>query len=227
MTIGLLIYFMRQRTIWALLSFPVLFTLFVGQVDLLFALVILWIGPLAIPLLLAKPQVGFVVAPWLIRAFGWRGLWKAAIGGVLTLAVCFIIRPTWIFDWLSNTPSLAHYSVRDSSLFFILTAPQKIVLPFLAGLALIVALFIPRRRRWALTSLFQPLSNIYSVSMLAVRFGPLQFGLSWIAFALTGGDIYSGAPMFLVALSLLFMRTPKLRVKRVFENRLGGSRIRG
>src|SRR5262245_22860376 len=56
-----------KRTLWAALSFPVWFNLFVGQVDLPLALLASLIGPWSLPLMLIKPQVGFVVAPWIVR----------------------------------------------------------------------------------------------------------------------------------------------------------------
>jgi len=204
-SIGLVIYFMRWRSIWALLSFTVLFGLFVGQVDLPFTFLVMLIGPLAAPLIIAKLPIGFVVGPWLIRTFGWRGIIKSCVSGGLFLLLCFIVRPTWLGEWITALRGFGDYTVRDSSIFFLFTVQEKPLSFILAGVAFIAALFIKdQRRSAALTSIFQPYSNIYSASMVSRWFGPIEFVISWIVCFLTGGYIFHGAPMFLVVIPLLF-----------------------
>src|SRR5438128_2267731 len=90
--LGLLWKVVGRRSIWPLLSFPVLFNLFVGQTDLPLGLLGAAMGPWALPLLLIKPQVGFVVVPWMARHTRWRQLvWPGALAAAF-LAVCFALR---------------------------------------------------------------------------------------------------------------------------------------
>ena len=79
---------LRKRAVWALLSFPILFSLFVGQVDLPLALTIGAV-PWLLPLAMIKPQVGLIMAPWLLRRFSKQDWLRAiALGGAF-LALSF------------------------------------------------------------------------------------------------------------------------------------------
>ncbi len=197
-----------RRALWALLAFPVWFDLFVGQVDLLLALVSAAIGPWALPLLLAKPQVGFVIAPWLL----WesrnkpRLLLKIALLSAGFLAFSFFIRPTWLREWLAAVPTLTEYSCRDSNIYWLVPLPYK---EAALGVGMILALLLflspwvkNRRTSWTLQHIFAPLTNIYSSAVLFEWIGPLEAGLSWAAILWAGG-IHGGAPMFIMAVAIL------------------------
>jgi len=198
---------LRRRSVWALLSFPVLFTLFVGQVDLALALAIPLGAPWTLALALAKPQVGFVVVPWLLRKLDRKGWVRAAASGAAFLALCFILRPGWVGEWMARQPGLSTYSVHTSSLLWL--APDqgslRSTLTIVLGLLALIPGFLLREKRdsWAVLQAFQPLTNIYSASVLAEWFGPLELGLSWVAVALAGGNIHAGMPMFLIPLAIL------------------------
>jgi len=198
---------MGRRAGWALLSFPVLFTLFVGQIDLLLALVIPLGAPWTLALGLAKPQVGFVVLPWLLVRLDKKGWIKAIAGGAVLLAICFILRPGWLFEWLQSQPGLVYYQTRASNLNWLVPNEGSLRATFSLALALLVLaagfLLCQKCDSWTVLQLFQPLSNIYSVSVLAEWFGPLEVVLSWAAVVLVGGNIHGGMPMFLVALGIL------------------------
>jgi glucose/arabinose dehydrogenase len=215
-----------RRAGWALLSFPVLFTLYVGQVDLFLALAAAVFGPLAFPLLLGKPQIAFVTVPWLlfhrmeregqegqssgagIRA--WIGTRRiAGIAAALgMLLFCFWLRPGWFAEWRAAAPPLAGYASHDSNLYRLV--PDRIP-PALVGAVSLVALALGawlRRRRdsWAVLHLVTPVTNVYSAAVLAAWFGPLEMLVSWAAFLTVAGDVHQGAPMYLVALALLLRR---------------------
>ena len=193
------------KCIWALLSFPVCFGLFVGQVDLLLTLLMVSIGPWALPLLIIKPQVGFVVAPWFIRRLNRIQLLIIALITVAFLGICFLIRPGWLIEWLNVIPAVISYAKRDSNLYWFISQSFK-------GLALIIGMIIvlplgflvkDRGISYTVLHLFSPLSNIYSASVLAEWIGPVEVLLSWIAVIIVG-NIHSGAPLFVIGLSILF-----------------------
>jgi hypothetical protein len=210
---------LRRRMIWPLLSFPVLFTLFVGQLDMALALGIAAV-PWLLPLALVKPQVGFVIAPWLLRRFSRRDWLRALALGTGFLALCFALRPGWVGEWLAAQPQVGDYSVRASNLFY-LVPPQAMDL----RVTLMLALALPalgaafwlgqRRASWAVAHLLAPLSNIYSPAVLAEWIGPLEMGLSYLPVIVTGGQIHAGMPMYVIGLALL--------VRAVLEKRRAAS----
>jgi hypothetical protein len=193
------------KCIWALLSFPVFFGLFVGQVDLLLALLMASIGPWALPMLIIKPQVGFVVAPWFIRRLSRIQLLKVSLITIAFIGICFLVRPRWLIEWWSVIPAVISYAKRDSNLYWLVAQSFK-------GVALIIGMTIAlplgvlvknREISFTILHLFSPLSNIYSASVLAEWIGPIEVLLSWIAVIIVG-NIHSGAPLFVIGLSILF-----------------------
>jgi len=178
--------------IWALLAFPVLFGIFVGQVDLLLTLLVRLASPWALPFLIVKPQVGFVLAPWLIRHTSRDRLLQAGLLTLIFLATCFLLRPTWVSEWLAVTPVLTDYARRDSNLYWLIPSAYKI-LTLIAGMLIAFPagfMLTNRRLSWVILHLFAPLTNIYSVSVLAEWIGPVEVILSWIVILLVG-DIHA------------------------------------
>jgi hypothetical protein len=198
---------MRRRSVWALLSFPVVYTLFAGQIDLTLALLIPLGAPWTLALALAKPQVGFVVLPWLLVRLDKKGWIKAAASGAAFLALCFLLRPSWLTEWLQSQPGMLYYSAHASNLNWIVPNEGSLRVTVSVALALagLVAGFLLRQKRdsWAVLQFLQPLSNIYSVAVLAEWFGPLEVVLSWAAVVWVGGEIHNGMPMLLIPLSIL------------------------
>jgi hypothetical protein len=192
-----------RRGLWALLSFPVFFGLFVGQVDLPLTLLVV-AYPWAWPVALIKPQVGFVVLPWLLRHTDRKALTRAAWLGLALVALCFLLRPTWVTEWLAATPTLTQYAQRDANLYWLVPTQFKtaIVISGALGGLLIGVAQRERRDAWIALHLLAPLTNLYSASVLAEWIGPLEAALSWLVMFLLGGDIHHGAPLFVVGLSI-------------------------
>lgn len=207
-TLGMLWKAAGRRAGWALLSFPVLFTLFVGQVDLALALAAALLGPLALPLLLAKPQLAFVMVPWLLVRSDRQRLALGVTAALGMLLLCFWLRPSWVAEWRVAAPPLADYSEHDSNLYRLVPAGLKATLVWvLSPLALAAGLWLRERRdSWALLHLFTPVTNVYSAAVLAEWIGPLEVLLSWAAFLLVRPDLHGGAPLFIVALAILARR---------------------
>ena len=200
---------MRLKSIWALLSFPVWFNLFVGQVDLPLALLASLGNPILLALALVKPQVAFVVWPFALHRMKKREWIQFGITLAIFLGLSFILRPQWVQEFLTHSPAIGDYSIRTSNLYWIIPASLMnarvwITLLF-AGVALVVSFWVrDRRLNWSLLQLFAPLSNIYSAAMLAEWIGPIEVLLSWIVVFLMEGKIHSGMPMFVVGLSIIF-----------------------
>jgi hypothetical protein len=192
------------KLIWPLLSFPVFFNLFVGQTDLALGLLASLVGPWAFPFLIVKPQVAFVLAPWIIVHSTWKQLVPPVLVTIGFVGFCFLLRPTWVQEWLGIIPTLDQYARRDANLYWLAPAQIKtvvVVVGSLVGLAL--AFWLKERQHsWTAAHLLAPLTNIYSASVLAEWIGPLEVVLSWIAI-LIAGNIHSGAPLFVVGLSIL------------------------
>jgi hypothetical protein len=202
--VGLCWRVMKWRCIWPLLSFPGLFSLFVGQVDFLLALLLLQCGSSVLPLMLVKIQAGYVLVPWVIRRTSVRRLAILAGIGVGIIMLSFVIRPTWFAEWRSITPALTSYATRDSNLYWLVPTEFKtlaVVIGSVIGLGL--AFYLKEQRdSYIAAHLFAPLTNIYSVAVLFRWIGPLEVLLSWMVIAAVG-TIHAGAPMFVIALSIL------------------------
>ncbi|MES1244694.1 MAG: glycosyltransferase family 87 protein [Acidobacteriota bacterium] len=210
-TVGLLLKAAQRRARWAgwaLLSFPVLFTFFVGQVDLPLALSAALLGPLSFPLLLAKPQVAFVAVPWFLGHPDRRRLALGIAAALGMLLLCFWLRPGWIGEWRAAEPTIADYSEHDSNLYrFVPAGARTAFVWILSPVVLVLGAWLRERRdSWALLHLFDPVTNIYSAAVLAEWIGPLEAVLSWAAFLAVGSYVHHGAPMFVVALAILARR---------------------
>jgi hypothetical protein len=198
---------LRRRAIWALLSFPILFTLFVGQVDLPLALGIGAV-PWLLPLAMIKPQVGFVLAPWLLRRYSRQDWFKAIALGVSFLLLCFWLRPGWVNEWRSIPHTVEDYSLRASNLYYLIPDAWNNLrlgaIYIFSVLAFIAAFFLKEKSTaWTVTHLLMPFSTVYSAAVLAEWIGPLEMAASYVAVFWAGGMIHAGMPMYLVGLMIL------------------------
>lgn len=199
---------MGKKAAWPLLSFPVLFCLFVGQVDLLLALAATAGFPWSLGLLIAKPQVLFVVAPFFALKMSRRDWLKAGAAAAVLLAASFLLRPGWVGEWSAAQPGFVFFSQHASNAYWLIPTnwgnPRAIVTVIGSLAALLIALRLKdRKQSWASLHLFGPLTNVYSASVLAEWIGPREALLSWLAILLVGGRIHEGAPLFVVGVSIL------------------------
>jgi len=208
LNICLLVFFCKKKVIWALLSFPVIFSLFIGQVDMLIIMGILVGSPWSLSLILAKPQVGFVVLPWLIRHLRLKDLWKAALPAAILIALSFLFRPDWVKEWQASQPEMGYYARHASNLIWAI--PRKfskfrvqMSIGFLVILFPLGIFLNHRKSSWLFIHLIAPLTNIYSSVVLFEWIGPLEMILSWIAVLLVKGDIHNGMPLFMMTLAIL------------------------
>jgi hypothetical protein len=210
-TLGMLLKSAERRegwAGWALLSFPVLFTFYVGQVDLPLAMTAALLGPLSFPFLLAKPQIAFVAVPWFLVRSNRRRLALGIAAALGMLLLCFWLRPHWLAEWRAAEPTLSDYSEHDSNLYrYVPGGARTAFLWIVTPIVLAAGAWLKERRdSWALLHLFDPVTNIYSAAVLAEWIGPLEMVLSWVAFLAAGAYVHHGAPMFVVALAILARR---------------------
>ena len=130
---------LHKRIIWAFLFFPFLFSLFVGQIDFLLAGIIVIGSPWTIGLALIKPQVAFVVIPWMLMGFRKKDWLKASLSTLLFITAAFIIQPTWFKDWMTIKPELDFFSSHASNIYWLI--PQA-YLSIRASLSIILAIII-------------------------------------------------------------------------------------
>lgn len=197
------------KGLWALFSFPVAFGLFTGQVDLFLALLIPLGAPWTLPLVMVKPQLAWLVLPWFLTKLDRKGWIKAFGVGIAFLILSFLVNPAWVSEWLAAQPGITFYSRHASSLYWLIPASRmdiRVVITIIFSIVAFIAGFFMKTRRgsWVFLQLFQPLTNIYSASVLAEWIGPLEFLLSWLVVFASGGDVHNGMPLFVIALSILF-----------------------
>ncbi len=207
---------LKKRMVWAFLFFPFLFSLFVGQIDFLLASLILVGSPWTIGLALIKPQVAFVIVPWMIMSFGKKDWIKAGASILVFTLLSFIIQPQWVFEWLATKPEFIFFSSHASNIYWLI--PQT-HLDIRAKVTIILAIIIlplgfllkNRKDSWTLVHLFAPLTNLYSPAILIEWIGPVECLLSWIAVIIVKGDIHLGMPFFIIGFSII--------IRSVFEKR--------
>jgi Glycosyltransferase family 87 len=200
-----------RKSLWPLISFPVIFCLFVGQIDFLLTMLIVAGSPWTLGLAIIKPQLGFVFLPWLIKRFNPKDYLKASIPAIILTAISFILRPGWVHEWLAGSPGMQNYSEHASNIYWIVPLNWRTAATLLGALIAFPVSFLFKERvnSWSFLSLFAPLTNIYSPSVLAQWIGPLEVGLSWLAIFLVRGKIHYGAPLFIIVLAILIKEALK------------------
>jgi hypothetical protein len=225
--INLVLFFKvcHLKGLWALFSFPVIFCLFVGQIDLSLALLLSLGSPWLLPLAIVKPQIAWLTLPWLVARLDKKGFLKACGVGVASVSLCFLMRPTWFSEWLAVEPSLQFYSGHASSIYWLVPlSGDNLRVLLTIGLSILVfpvGFFLKKKSdSWTLLQLFQPLTNVYSASVLAEWIGPFEFVLSWVVVFAVGGDVHNGMPLFVIPLAILFREhlLPKLWPNRESVN---------
>jgi hypothetical protein len=213
----LLVKVVGRKFYWPLLSFPVFFNFFVGQVDLPLGLLAAILGTWSLPFLIIKPQVAIVLSPWIIRRSNHKDIILVLTIVLAFISLSFLIRPTWLIEWLEIVPTLSNYSRRDANLYWLVPTSLKSI-SMIIGLIIAIPLGLKtnkRRDSWSILHLFGPITNIYSVSILVEWIGPTEVFLSWVAIMISG-EIHSGAPLFIIPVSILFKRKVIRNIKTIF-----------
>jgi len=229
LNITALVMLARRHSLRTLLFLPVLFALWVGQVDLIviaLAFTGTWWG---LALAALKPQL----AVWLVPFFAirwWKTDDKTSIIKMFTAvailyAVPTILEPSWWRAWLDATPSVLEYAEHASSLFGISALLQpslSLVISFAAISALALVVFstvkpFNDRRYWSWVAIFNPLANIYSQCILVTQVDWIAVALSWFLLPVSL-YLQSGLPWVAVPVYLLW------RTRRLLKNSLEPTR---
>jgi hypothetical protein len=186
--LALVVIFKRRAVLW-LLYVPVLQTLALGNLDVLFLALLRHGSPVALALLTLKPQLFLFALPDLWRR---REMWRPfALWCVLLWLPPTLLFPQWIGMFIGGGDDRI---VKG-------TSASLWPVPLLA-LALIVFMLVARRLRWeVIASALNPLLRAYDYTILAGR-SIWLVPASWAAWLLMW---QAGAawPMALTALVLL------------------------
>jgi hypothetical protein len=229
-----LVVLTKRNALKAMLFLPVVFGLWVGQVDL----VILWGGLrggwLGLALTTLKPQLAIWLIPYTFGQWWRAGERKKILYTMLTVLVLYgvptVVWPAWWSAWLANSPSIFVYAEHASSLF---GAAALIALPvevsFLGVVAIAaISLFwlkpFSEARYWPYAAIFNPVSNIYSLCLLVRNIDWMAVAASWALLPLALW-LHTGLPWALVPACLLLREYRKrdeqspstLRTSRTLE----------
>lgn len=204
-------FLLRKKLIWAFLFFPFLYSLFVGQIDFLITSLITVGSPWTIALALVKPQLAFVVVPWMVVSFKKEDWKKAILSTGIFVGLGFLIQPNWLVEWLSLNSEFTFYSSHASNVYWLIPLTNldiRAKITIIGSLLILpIGLFLKNRVvSWTTLHIFAPLTNIYSPTVLLEWIGPIECLLSWVAVLLVRGNIFTGMPLFLVGASILIRR---------------------
>jgi hypothetical protein len=205
----------RRHALRALLFLPVLFSLWVGQVDLIIialAFTGTWWG---LALAALKPQLAVWLIPFFVLGW-WRAGHKTSIVRMLSTAAALytvptVLDPSWWTAWLEATPSVLRYSEHASSLFGISALLQPTIplivsfgaVSILGGAVFFKVRPLSDRRYWSWAALFNPLANVYSQCILVPQADWIALALSWLLLPLSL-HWHTGLPWAVVPVYLLW-----------------------
>lgn len=205
----------------ALLFAPVVYALFIGQVDLVLLALGLTGGWAGLALSTLKPQIGI----WIVfyKFIQWypqerRKIVLAAVAIAGLYLAPFAADPGWVADWFAASPGFLDYTVQSSSLFGIgLLVPvgwqTSTAAVALFGLGLLVVLLRSGRLHaiyWEFVALFNPLAHAYSLSIVYRAVDRTAVLLSWIALML-GFAVGTGVPLTVVPVYLILKKRNRAR----------------
>ena len=193
----------------ALLYLPVFFAILVRQIDLPVLAVGLCGGWFGLALTTLKPQLAIWIIPWVVLNTSpnkrRRLVSFAGVSALLLYAVPTLYYPQWISEYLAVRPSLVHYASGSTSLFGLMNLlpfnkPFMFVCIVIAGVMTWLCLK-PMKNYWSFAALFNPVSNIYSLSVLVRDIDWIAVLLSWAMLPLVLW-VHSGFPMITIPLYL-------------------------
>ena len=223
LNLGGLIALTRRQALKALLFLPVVFAVWVGQVDLL----VLWLGMsggwLGLALTTLKPQLAIWIVPYRFGQWWLAGERKKILYTLLAVLVIYglptLVWPGWWSAWRSSTPSIFSYAEHASSLFGVaalVSIPAEV--SFLLVMTVAVAGLVLLKpfsdaKYWPFAAAFNPVSNIYSLCILVGRIDWVAIGASWLLLPVAL-YLHTGLPWAVVPLYLLLREYDQRKSKR-------------
>ena len=179
----------RKRSHWVLLSFPFIYGMSWGSLDVFLFAPSVFFGGTGLALITLKPQLAIFIVPLKLaqwyRAGDWRNIRRfvLAAGYLWTLPV--LLFPKWPQEWLQSMPKLSERSLGAASLAGLDFGAWWAVLLLACMLGVVVWLIAKRRAEFHLPMIFAPSlwASDYLTTMQSASW------LTWLAgwvFALTG-----------------------------------------
>lgn len=191
----------------ALLFYPVLFEVIQGQIDLLVFLLSLRMNWIAVTLSTLRPQLAIWIIPfsayiWL-REKRFDQFWKSASGIAILFGIATILQPDWWTSWFGALSIAWEYNQQSASLYGIarvLPMPHIISFALILVISIVVFLWLrpfEPRKYWQWASLFNPIANVYSLSVLVNQVDWCMVILGLIVLPVTQ-YVHSGVPFALI-----------------------------
>ncbi len=212
---------LRRRAIYALLFMPVLLSFLMGQIAIsmlgVFALLRSGrFGGIALALLLLKPQLVILVAPWVMWRW-WKSERRQFISFGLTLGAlalaAFTFQPDWLTQWLAVSPERLRAALSPSLWGALAFLPMPLWIALAGGATILLVLRAWRTRDFDLIAVANFLVNPVIISydltlLLATLRGRwtllLLTVVSWVCFAISAGGLVRGeGPFVLTTLAVL------------------------
>lgn len=197
-----LVAVLRRRALLVLLFMPVFLSLLMGQtvIPLLAAFALLRSGVeegVALALLLLKPQLVALVAPWKICQW-WKTdrtqIVRFLVVSAALAAGAFVMQPDWVARWLTVSGERMRAAISPSVWGVLSFLPRPLWLVSAGLVTLVVVVFALRARNVDLVLAASMLVNPVLISYDQALFTPMVGGvrtwvlltlLSWVAFGIS------------------------------------------
>lgn len=202
-----LIALTKRNALRALLFLPIAFSLWVGQVDILIIAAGFLGGWLGLAFTALKPQLAIWIIPYTFGKWWYSGERKKILYTSLMILSLYIIPsvvwPKWWFEWLDSSPSIFTYSEHSSSLFgfaALINFPIQFTFFSTACLAILILIVLKPfsdEKFWNWMAIFNPVSNVYSLSIVVQYIDWIAIGASWMLLPVAL-NLHTGLPWIIV-----------------------------
>ncbi|MBI5029624.1 MAG: DUF2029 domain-containing protein [Chloroflexi bacterium] len=221
----------RKRVIFTALSMPILLTFLLGQVDILMAGLFVALrsgigGGIALAIMMLKPQLVIILAPWMVWRWWKRDRrqmwWFAAILTGIVIA-SFLVQPDWLVRFFARSGERTRAALSSSLWGLLAFLPSSIWLPVAALLVAIIVIWAWRKNDFDIVAavglLTSPFIFSYNLLPLIILIHQPRFLigftiLSWVAFAISAWVSNDRAAAFLTigTLAVLVTQTPARKI---------------
>jgi hypothetical protein len=218
----ILIAVLRRRAIYVALSMPVLLTFILGQVDIVMTGLFVLLrsgdgGGIALAFLVLKPQLVFLLAPWMLWQW-WQHdrrqiVWFIVVCGSLVI-LSFFVQPDWVAHLYARSGERARAGISASLWGLLAYLPSSIWLPVTAIIVAIIAVWAWRKNDFSIVTTVGLLTSpfVFSYNLLPqltlIRKPVFLIGftiLSWVVFAISAWQMNERAAVLLSFLTLAFL----------------------
>jgi hypothetical protein len=216
----ILVAILRRRAVFVVLSMPVLLTFILGQVDILMTGLFVLLrsgigGGIAMALLVLKPQLVLLLAPWMLWQWWQRDrrqiAWFLIVISSLVI-LSFIAQPDWVARLLARSDERTRAAISSSVWGLLAFLPSPAWLPIAGLCATVLVIWAWRMKsfdRVVAVGLFvSPFVFSYNLMpLLAIVRKPVLLIVltiaSWLAFGIGALQLSDAASASLTLLSLV------------------------